>query len=367
MYNTLMNSKRKLLVEEQGFASIVIAIVLILVLSLLTVGFADLMRNEEKSATEKHLSSQAYYAAEAGINDAAKAINDGYNQRKTSCGPIAADPTVPGSQWLSNNQVSGSDVLYTCLLIDPVPLSLEYQLNDSSESRAVIVTGVNKDDTTNTTPIGSIYIGWEDKSEDSDFVPAANGHTFKPAADSTDNWTYTNVLRLNLTPLSASVNAPLTRDSLRSNNFAAILFPNDNSAGPANYPYGAGIGFSNSGQILNGNCRPTITTDFPRKCGVVITGLTQSDYLITMQPIYPNKPVHVTIKAKDFDGTVLRIANGQILIDSTGKAQDQLKRVQVRMPAHTGFPHTDYGLESMSSICKLLQLTPSIDTQAPCP
>jgi hypothetical protein len=366
MYNTLMSSKQKLHSDEQGFAAIIIAIILILVLSLTTVGFATLMRSEEKSALEKHLSSQAYYAAEAGINDAAKAINAGFDQRKTTCAPLASSG-LPGSQYLTDNKVdSGGDVSYTCLLIDPVPPSLEYQSIDDAESKAIIVTGVNKDDTTDVEPLGSLYIGWEDKSGSSDFAPSSV--SFKPAAESADNWSYTNVLRINITPLAKF---GVTRDLLRQSNFAAFLYPNAGAA-PATTDYNTGIAGTNNanignvGQILKGNCRPAVTTDYPRKCGVVITGLTQSDYLVTLQSIYPDKPLRVTIKAKAFNGTTLRIKNGQILVDSTGKAQDVLKRIQVRIPAHNGYPHTDYGLESMSSICKQWQLTPTSDIQGSC-
>ena len=56
--------------NEEGFASIVIALILIIVLSLLTIGFAQLARREQQTALSKQLANQAQYAAESGINDA---------------------------------------------------------------------------------------------------------------------------------------------------------------------------------------------------------------------------------------------------------------------------------------------------------
>src|ERR1039458_10050844 len=82
--------------DQSGFASIVIASVIILVLSLITVGFAQLMQREQRSALDRQLSSQAYYAAESGINDAVSAINSGFNVAKSTC-PEYNSTTVPST------------------------------------------------------------------------------------------------------------------------------------------------------------------------------------------------------------------------------------------------------------------------------
>src|ERR1019366_6721948 len=115
--------------NEQGFASLIIAITLVIVLSLLTVGFAQLMRNEQNQVTNRQLNSQAYYAAESGINDAARALNAGYVQDKKYCGPSTDNPaTVPGAKYLKDQKINGSSTSteWTCLLINPAPTSLEY-------------------------------------------------------------------------------------------------------------------------------------------------------------------------------------------------------------------------------------------------
>ena len=72
--------------DQRGFAAIVVALVLILVLSLLTIGFAELMRHEQRSALDKQLSSQAYYAAESGVNDAVSAAAS--NLPRPPAGPM---------------------------------------------------------------------------------------------------------------------------------------------------------------------------------------------------------------------------------------------------------------------------------------
>jgi hypothetical protein len=79
--------------------------------------------------------------------------------------------------------------------------------------------------------------------------------------------------------------------------------------------------------------------------------------VLSLRSIYKN--LAVTIKAFGFDGTQLDIKNAQTLVDSTGKAQDILKRLQVRIPTHNDYDHSDYGLETMGNLCKQLQLIPS--------
>src|ERR1700722_1988557 len=65
----VMINRSKFQENEQGFASLVIALVIIVVIALITVGFAQLSRREQQTALDKQLANQAYYAAESGVND----------------------------------------------------------------------------------------------------------------------------------------------------------------------------------------------------------------------------------------------------------------------------------------------------------
>src|ERR1700735_2299515 len=130
----LMKTRPKLKNSQAGFAAIVIAIVLIIVLSLITVGFAQLMQNNQKQALNKQLSSQAYYAAESGVNDAENAIaaaaQNGDTLSKTSClNGVSASPGTDGTDYNGlyfNSQVGTSTgASYTCLLINPDPKDVD--------------------------------------------------------------------------------------------------------------------------------------------------------------------------------------------------------------------------------------------------
>jgi hypothetical protein len=351
------NSKKQLGGNEEGFAALVIAIVLVLVLSLLTVGFAELMRKEERSALDKHLSNQAFYNAESGINDAEKAINAGYTLAKTTCSPLTdadiatmTDPTVKAAAaYLKNNQIDSSGNAYSCLLINPAPSTLEYSSVDDSDSVIVRINGVNPADPTQPALIKTIVINWQDADGGASFVPS--GNSFNKAAD----WpASTGVMRIGVTPLASGL---IDRADLTGNTFSAFLYPNASTSAPNS----ATASHTNdaSGDLVNGNCD---TSRRPEYCRVDISDLGQANYLLSLRSIYRHS--RVTIQIYGFDGSQLRIKNAQTVVDATGKAQDILKRVQVRIPTHNTFSHSDSGLEVMNGICKQLQLTPTSGSRA---
>lgn len=334
--------------KQAGFASIIIAIVLILVLSLITVGFAALMRKETRSALDKHLSTQAYYAAEAGVNDAKKAINLGYSKTKTDCGK-ETDTSDPTNIPLRDSKV-GSDpnVGWTCLTIDPTPESLEYSAIDIDQSKVVEISGVNG------TIIKSLVIGWQD---------SGGGQTFRTADGFTpiSSWnSATSVLRVAITPLSSG---GINRDTnpvnnLIANTYTAFLYPNKSSSDYPPTPYTESSYASNKGNsagvIEEGNCK---VGNQPLYCNVKIKALNSTNYLLDLRSL-PYGKSRVSIKGYDFLGKVVLLKNAQTLIDSTGKAQDVLRRIQVRIPSLNNYYHSDFGLETMGNICKQLQLVP---------
>jgi hypothetical protein len=366
MYNMPMRGAKtqRLSSDQRGFAAIVVAMVIVTILSLMTVGFAQLMRSEQESALEKHLSSQAYYAAEAGINDAAKAINAGYTKEKTKCDASDVDASLPGHEFLdsADNQNVGSKggslyggVYYSCLIMNPLPPTLEYSAIDTTEPKVILVSGVDKSNPDLILPISKLEIGWQDSEGGDAYAPTASP-TFKPS----NEWTYAGILRMNLTPLYTDpVSGGLTRQNLINDNFAAFLYPNGAgaAASPGTFSINDGSGV-NGGAIVYGNCNNTHT---PRHCNVTITGLKYANYALSLRSIY--KKTRVTIKAIGFDGQQLRIKNGQTLVDSTGHAEGVQRRVQVRIPSKNNYSHPG-GTEAISGICKQLQLEPAQGSRA---
>ena len=109
-----------------------------------------------------------------------------------------------------------------------------------------------------------------------------------------------------------------------------------------------------------GNCK---NPNAPSYCNTqVVLPNTNTTYFVVLQAIY--LPVDVTVTAcasatsSCSASNQLDIADAQVLIDSTGKAQDVLRRVQVHFPLSNSY-NEPIGTSGMSSICKQLAVSPN--------
>ena len=353
--------KPKIIKDENGFASLVIAVILILVMSLTTIGFAELMRKETRSATDRHLSSQAFYAAETGINDAEKAIEAGYGadgSGKPNCKPLEEGDTEAGAQYLKpnkNNVGTEQGVSYTCLLINPTPDKIVYTVG--GQSKTMLITGVSSANPSQKVEIREMIIGWTAKEEGNQGRFQGIGAGFKTASQWGNS---TGVLRLGLTPLHTT---NINRDALINDTYTAFLYPfgRSTSAQPEVKNYADSRG-DTGGSIHGGNCHRDNPADhnLPGECNVKITGLNSANYLLSLRSIYTD--LNVKIFAYDVNGQRVLFDGVQTVIDSTGKAQDVLRRIQVYKPNRNSLTKTDFGLETTGSICKQLQIAPGSDS-----
>ncbi len=331
--------------NQQGFAALIIAITLVVVVSLITVGFAQLAQNELKQNTNKQLSNQAYYAAESGVNDAAQAITNGYNQKKTTCPPLPTGSSGPGERYLTKQDVDGANSQWTCLLIDSQPSSVVF--GSVSTINPTVFTARAVDASGNPKTFSTITIYWQDAD--------ANQRTFRSSSGVTNssfptisNWAATGLLRVGITPLGS-----LNRVSLIDNTFTAFLYPtkssvpnNNNSVSYSNDP-------STQGTIMDGKCD---TSSTPRYCSATITGLNESTYLFNLRSIYSSTSVFIS--GTDASGAAVSLAGAQTMVDATGRAQNVLKRIQVRIPTNGEYYYPGFAAATTGDLCKQIQVWP---------
>jgi Tfp pilus assembly protein PilX len=347
--------------DENGFAAIIIAIILVLVLSLITVGFAQLMGREQRQALDRQLSSQAYYAAESGLNDAIKAISAGYPYPKKTCNDTDVHREHVAAKYLINDRADKTTTVgdatndtgasITCLLIDPVPNSLEFKSIDTAQSKTTQLNAVNASGTV--TNIGTVEISWQDANDSQDFVNN-NCDSFYPASGGSPNWPATGVLRAQLIALhNSSGSYDLSRTGLIKQTSTVFLCPQEGGGTPGSVDYANSIGTA-GGPIVSGNCRYGTR---PKMCSARITNLAplhESTFFLNMRSIY--NPTKVTVRVFDASNNQLYLEKAQILIDSTGKAQDVVRRLQARVSANPSYDMPD-GV-SAGDICKQLNLRP---------
>lgn len=353
----MMKNKYARDMSERGFASIIIAITLVIVTSLIVVGFSKLARDEQNATTDRQLSNQAYYAAESGVNDAAKALSEGYDRSKTTCEPLPSAGGVDGAEYLTNNNINTSQsgsIQWTCLLIDPAPKTLEYSPVSTVTPKIFQFTPVGPDGLTPTT-VNSITFSWQDAD--------ANKTGFAPGSGVTNNsfprlssWSYVGMLRVSITPLNV-----LNRELLRDRTYTAFLYPSANGSNTiAAYNPASNV----SGNILNGGC--STGSSSPRFCTATINnlgGFGTGPFLVTMRSIYSKTNVSVSINQPADNH---RISGAQAKVDSTGRSQDVLKRIQVRIPVRNEYNYPGFGVETAGDICKELSVFPGPNGASGC-
>src|SRR5580704_6402782 len=113
--------------HEAGIVSIMVTMVMLIVISLIVLGFAEISRTEQRNTTDAQLSVSAYYGAESGINDALAVISAYYPPGQQI--PVKPDCNVDNNladpyHWLNGIVNNNDKVSYTCLTVNPTPITL---------------------------------------------------------------------------------------------------------------------------------------------------------------------------------------------------------------------------------------------------
>jgi Tfp pilus assembly protein PilX len=338
--------------NQTGIGSLLFTMVMMIVISLIVLGFAQLSRRSVTETTNDLLSTQAYYAAESGINDADHAIVNGatYNTADTSsCTQFATDNSL-------NTTLNGSGTGYTCLNVNPTPSNLQVSLSPTSDAQVLSIDTI--DSNNNAVAPGSLTLTWTPISGSSASLTTCPT-TSLPASTS---WNCPfDLLRFDLVPVDT-----VSRSALVSNTMAAFVLPSNGGAGSIAYS-------TANGQVTLGTANCT-TAGLTPLCSLTITGLSAQKYAMRLTAIYGSSTTATITPANAND----ELANGQTIIDATGQAQDVLRRVEVRVPAGPSRNSNDnYAIESNGPICKHygvgsnldgsgLQYLDSPDTQAGC-
>ncbi len=324
--------------NEQGMVSIMVTIILMMVISLIVISFARTSRREQRDSLDRQLSTNAFYAAESGINAAKKAIandttllNNEYISSCTGSGSFAAKANLNGDVGSTNGNVK-----YTCLFVDPTVSAIIH--GPTSEPYSFPIRKAASSDPA----MGSVELYW-------DANVSANDATYTncPAVGSNpQDWPSTTcssgVLRLELTD-SAHLDKSWVYFIYPGDNADKINFKSNNPAA--------------TGETHKAKCAKE---DSPRQCHIQVTGLDRAVYA-RVSGIYKNYQLTVTPT-----GSGLEFEGAQVMIDSNGKAEDVQRRIQVR------YNLTDLGgppalIQAGASVCKKFSLDGTSVQDGPVP
>jgi hypothetical protein len=319
--------------NQQGFVSIVVCLIIMVILSLVTIGFAQIMSREQRSAIDRQLSTQAFYAAESGVNDARDVKLAGYD---TTCGSSAKALDTAQS------------VNETCVFVNDKPKSIKYD-NVSIGPKVFPVHAV--DSTGARITPDKVVINWSKAA-----TTNAGWPDFRAASSSllpNNEWGInTGLVRLYIIPF----NAGWSRDQIDQNTSYMLLNPVSGGTGTQLLSNGQNLNF---GSIVNGNCSGTA-------CTMTVTGLAASytDLYISISSMYYASNFEISASKA---GTALSLIDVQAIVDSTGRTTDVLRRIEARVPL---IPDNNYPVAALNGdVCKLWEVeqSPSNSAHPLCP
>lgn len=325
--------------SEAGLASFMVTTVLIMVISLIIIGFTQVTRRNQQEALDRQLNSQAFYAAESGINAAISVI-----QKKVSSGQ---DPPVKSTCNDFSNypdiELSGTDVEVTCLLVETNLANMYYDtVTEDAPTVAALLPATNVN-------IGSLTLTWRNSTggpNASSTCNSAGAPNYNlPVRGGGSGWQCgLGLLRTDLSPQPQGGSGTA---------MSSFFYPHrvGGTVTPATAPT---IDYASKGGLAMGHCSDA---DNDPKCMATINGLDAPIYYINLRSIYRNSTV--TINGFDTAGNPLRF-KGQVTIDVTAKAQDVLKRLQVRVPTMPQPTSTipANAIETTDSLCKRFSVFP---------
>jgi hypothetical protein len=313
---------------QTGIISIMVTMIMMIVISLLVLGFAELSRTEQRNALDQQLSVQAYYAAETGVNDARQVIHG-----LITGGQTVPDKTICGNQGvytLSSAVDAQHNVTYTCVLINASPTTLVYNVGYNSTVIPLMSGGG---------AFNKINLSWK--------LPAGT-------TNGSASGCYSDIASLGQLPVASEWNCdyPIVRvDLLNGNGGLARANWNANTTTVFLVPFNSSSVDNNAsatdrGRMVAAQCDVT-------SCAAHITGLTGAKYYMRVTTLYrANSQLSINADGTTFTGA-------EATIDSTGKAQDVLRRilVAVDLTDANAYKIPSAGLVVRDSVCKRFGVT----------
>jgi Tfp pilus assembly protein PilX len=331
--------------QQKGIVSITVTMLIMVVLSLMTLSFARLMQREQRQAFDRQLSTQAFYSAESGINDALSVVRSGKQLDKKDCISKLSDKSnIDINPNL--DEVNG----YTCLTIESDLPDVRVQGVSPTSGKQITIQSSPPSIAVNT-----IDISWERDNSKTDF--SGNG-TLPTQAEYLAAPNRPDMIRV-------VVFKRLPAPSLLFNSKTFYFYPTSSAAAAVNFDDA-----TSGGRIYPAKCA-TISGSTEYACKAQVSGNfattersatpdRKGDTIVAVSGVYKTG-TDVSVAGKDGGSNTVLLSKSQYRIDSNGKAADVRRRIQVRVSQGgiEGYsPYLAAGLVTDEPICKRFMLAP---------
>ncbi len=340
----MKNNINKIRNDQRGVASIIVVTIIILILTLVVLAMARNANREQRQALDRQLSSSAFYAAESGINDTVEYIRknlSGAPKDKKSCETDQNKyPGFPNGE-LGDLGSSTSLIKYSCVLYDQNPTSLQY--NVGSDSTIIPI----QDSESN--GISSLTFEWQNSEggTNSTGCPANNSTTLPEI--------WFNNCDFGMLRIEAIDPNNLNRNGLINSDTTFFAVPSNSGSGTAQFSNGKNLKQGAFGYAICSNSSGT------NKCSLTIRniGLSgDSQMFLRVRSLYKPSTLTITGNNNVASRGSVKFLNAQVMVDATGKANDVLRRLQVRVPVRPQYDYPNFAIEATDGICKKIDIYP---------
>ncbi len=327
--------------SDDGFAAIIITMIILAIIGLLVLGFATNTINNQKIALDNILSTQAYYDAESGINDAYTTLSAyGKTANDLSNLPTSISNCTNNSYVVSNSNVLNPNNSYTCLLVNPQPTTLEFKPISQLQGQVFpIESPPSSGGGGPRSNINFVVFNWQ--SHNITGSPVFSGCNPSLGKFNTPNTLNSfscsaPVIQIDFVPMN-KITAGISPTSLNQSTLNFYLEPisSNNTSTPVS-------GTMNSpttpteGSVYRPYCSPAVTANFEFSCYFVMqvpSNLVYSGYYVHLVPIYYDADVSVSASMgiNYSSSTSVPLFGAQALIDSTGDSAGVLRRLEERV------------------------------------
>ena len=349
----------KISTKNEGYASFVITLVTIIVVGLLVMGFTIDSNIQQKNSLGNALSTAAYYASESGINDAYTIVS---NYIKNNL-PVPSGNSCNSPAYVNGNSnylvpSPGSSgppqIYYSCLIVNAEPQNLQYQ--DLLPGTGTVIPVESYSSSGPPSNLQTITISWEYH------ISPGNPTSLQfSGCPTSSGGGMANLPSLSIFPGPSSCGAGVLQTDVASalniNNPATsvLLEPAQNSSAANNT-----INSLSADKVIYVNCNgntPAAGGVYACTTTIDVSSLNDNKLYLHLIPFYDAADVSISATAgSSSPGSTTSLQGAQILIDSTGYASGQYKRLQERVCNNLYCGNNNYvpgvAIQSKNNICK---------------
>jgi len=321
--------------DQRGIVSFMVTLIMMLVISLIVIGFTQVSMRSQRDALDNQLSSQAFYAAESGVNKAVNTITQAVNTNA----PIIEKSTCASGGAYDGFALDGTNVAVTCIMVNTHPDSI---VGSATQNTSFVTHIVPVDSVGASSQLNGLTFSWTAPDTVNGAVGCGAVDINKLIADS-------------ITEVGTCSYGMLRVDLLKVNGAAydfsstKTLYMQPRDGDPSAAP-STDIGSFTGGKVVKALCSA-------QKCSANVSGVggLGNTYYVRMSTLYKDaKSVEITGTLNTnapahFDGA-------QAVVDATGRAQDVLRRVQVRYSLSRSDDTPPWAVAG--KVCKRLTVVP---------